>query len=104
MLLAIKKNQCTLHWQVANQFLYQRHFLVQESDYEQSHGRQVIWELRGPTPRREFQVYAIVPVSEEIGSAISANRSNSGGGTTIVIVMLQSVPSSWLWVWFGMFR
>jgi hypothetical protein len=46
LLLTVKKNQRTLHRQIADQFRYQRHFPVQESHFEQSHGRQVLWELR----------------------------------------------------------
>lgn len=46
MLLTVKKNQRTLHRQIADQFRYQRHFPVQESDFEKSHGRRVLWELR----------------------------------------------------------
>ena len=32
--------------QIADQFRYQRHFPAQESHLEQSHGRQLLWELR----------------------------------------------------------
>lgn len=46
MLLTVKKNQRTLHRQIADQFRYQRYFPVEESDFEKSHGRQVLWELR----------------------------------------------------------
>lgn len=46
MLLAVKKNQRILHRQIADQFRYQRHFPFQESVFEKSHGRQVLWELR----------------------------------------------------------
>ncbi|MCP9921363.1 transposase, partial [Cyanobium sp. Cruz CV13-4-11] len=46
MLLTVKKSQRTLHRQIADQFRYQRHFPVEESDFEKSHGRQVLRELR----------------------------------------------------------
>jgi len=44
--LTVKKNQRTLHRQIADQFRGHRHFPVEISDVEASHGRQVCWQLR----------------------------------------------------------
>ena len=46
LLLTVKKNQRTLHSQIADQFRYRRHFPLQESHLEQSHSHRVLWKLR----------------------------------------------------------
>jgi predicted transposase YbfD/YdcC len=44
--LTVKKNQRRLYRQIVSQFLGHRHFPVEISDVEASHGRQVRWQLR----------------------------------------------------------
>jgi hypothetical protein len=46
LLLTVKNNQRRLYQQIASQFRGHRHFPVEISDFEASHGRQVRWTLR----------------------------------------------------------
>ncbi|WP_259722922.1 hypothetical protein [Synechococcus sp. CS-603] len=46
MLLTVKNNQRRQYQQILSQFRGHRHFPINISDFEASHGRQVRWQLR----------------------------------------------------------